>query len=147
MERRATALHWYLTAVSVVGMVLLAVSIATIHPRDLQHHLLMIIVAAGLLVAGEMKPIPVSRGADAGDELSISSTMAMALLLLLAPGVACVAQAAALVVDEARGRRAWNRLFFNVSQYTISLLAARVVFAALTHEVTFGQPSTFRPSQ
>jgi diguanylate cyclase (GGDEF)-like protein len=128
-------------------MVLLAAAIATVHPQDLQHHLFMIVVAAGLLVAGEMKPIPVSRGADAGDELSISSTMAMALLLLLAPGVACVAQAAALVVDEARGRRAWNRLFFNISQYTISLLAARAVFAALTHELVFGQPGPFRPSQ
>ena len=147
MEKRATALQWYLTAVSVVGMSLLAVAVVTINPQDLQHHLFMIVVAAGLLIAGEMKPIPVSRGADAGDELSISSTMAMALLLLLAPGVACVAQAAALVVDEARGRRAWNRLFFNVSQYTISLLAARVVFAALTGEVVFGQPGVFRPSQ
>src|SRR3954470_14997426 len=147
MERRGKALQCYLTTVSVVGLSLLAVAIGTINATDVSHRLLLVVVAGGLLLAGEMKPIPVSRGADAGDELSISSTMAMALLLLLAPGVACVTQATALVVDEARGRRAWNRLFFNISQYTISLLAGRVVFAALTHEVLFGQPGPFRPSQ
>ena len=147
MKNRATALHCYLTAVSVVGMALLVAAVATVHPRDLRHHLLIVVVAAVLLVAGEMKPIPVSRGTDAGDELSISSTMAMALLLLLAPGVACLTQGVALVVDEMRERRKWDRLFFNISQYTISLLAARAVFAALTHDVVFGQPGPFRPSQ
>jgi diguanylate cyclase (GGDEF)-like protein len=147
MGRRVTALQWYLTAVSVVGLALLVVAIATIEGPDVRHRLLLVVMAGLLLIAGELKPIPVSRGADAGDELSISSTMAMALLLLLAPGVACVTQAVALTVDEMRGRRAWSRLLFNISQYTISLLAARVVFAALTQEVVFGQPGTFHPGQ
>src|SRR3954471_20536225 len=147
MKRRVTALDCYLTAISVVGLPLFAVAVGTIDPLDLKRHLLMVIVAAALLIAGELKPIPVSRGADAGDELSISSTMAMALLLLFAPGVACATQAIALTVDELRGRRAWDRLAFNISQYTISLLAARAVFAALTHDVVFGQPAAFRPAQ
>src|SRR3954453_16183404 len=73
--------------------------------------------------------------------------MAMALLLLLAPGVACATQAVALTVDEIRGRRSWDRLLFNISQYTVSLLAARAVFVALTHNELFGQPGPFRPSQ
>src|SRR4051794_21602048 len=92
MERRVQALQWYLTAVSVVGLSLLALAIATVDATDVSHRLLLVVVAGLLLIAGEMKPIPVSRGADAGDELSISSTMAMALLLLLAPGVACATQ-------------------------------------------------------
>src|SRR4051794_6815838 len=107
----------------------------------------MVLVATVMLVAGELKPIPIARGADAGDELSISSTMGVALLLLMEPGVACVAQAVALLIDEARGRRAWNRLIFNVSQYTLALLAARVVFAALTTNSVFSQPGTFRPAE
>src|SRR3954454_279434 len=147
MERRATALQCYLTTVSVVGLSLLAVAIATVDATDVRHRLVLVVVAGLLLIAGEMKPIPVSRGADAGDELSISSTMAMAQLLLLAPGIACATQAVALTVDELRGRRAWDRLLFNISQYTVSLLAARVVFAALTHDVVFGQPGQFRPAQ
>src|SRR4051795_12965795 len=147
MKRRGTPLQWYLTTVSVVGLLLLAVAVATVDPADVRHRLLLVVVAGLLLIGGEMRPIPVSRGADAGDELSIPSTMAMALLLLLAPGVACITQAAALTVDEMRGRRAWSRLLFNISQYTISLLAARVVFAALTHDVIFGQPGLFRPGQ
>src|SRR3954454_188365 len=147
MERRVTALQCYLTTVSVVGLSLLAVAIATVDATDVRHRLLLVVVAGLLLIAGEMKPIPVSRGADAGDELSISSTMAMALLLLFAPGVACATQAIALTVDELRGRRAWSRLFFNISQYTVSLLAARAVFVTLTHNELFGQPGPFRPSQ
>src|SRR3954466_14244015 len=147
MERRGKALQCYLTTVSVVGLSLLAVAIGTINATDVSHRLLLVVVAGVLLIAGEMKPIPVSRGADAGDELSISSTMAMALLLLLAPGVACATQAVALTVDELRGRRAWDRLLFNISQYTLSLLAARAVFAALTHDAVFGQPGAFRPAQ
>ena len=147
MKRRVTALHCYLTAVSAVGLPLFAVAVGTVDPTDLKHRLTMVVVAAALLIAGEMKPIPVSRGADAGDELSISSTMAVALLLLVAPGVACATQAVALTVDELRGRRAWSRLFFNISQYTISLLAARAMFVVLTNNAFFGQPSAFRPGQ
>src|SRR3954462_15784061 len=147
MERRVTALRWYLATVSVAGLSLLAVAIGTIEATAIRRRLRLALLAGLLLIAGEMKPIPVSRGSDAGDELSISSTMAMALLLLLAPGVACATQAVALTVDELRGRRAWDRLLFNISQYTLSLLAARAVFAALTHDVVFGQPGAFRPAQ
>jgi len=68
------------------------------------------------------------------------------LLLLMAPGIACLSQAGALFVDEMRGRKAWSRLIFNVSQYTLSLLAARVVFSALTEHQVFGQPGAFRPT-
>src|SRR3954452_4943844 len=85
MERRGKGLQCYLTTVSVVGLCLLAVAIGTINATDVSHRLLLVVVAGVLRIAGEMKPIPVSRGADAGDELSISSTMAMPLLLLLAP--------------------------------------------------------------
>ena len=144
-QRRRSGLRAYLTSVTLIGVPLFAIACATVDVSDLRSHLWLVVIAAGLLVAGELKPIPVARGADAGDELSISSTIAVALLFLMAPGVACIAQAVALVVDELRGRKAWDRLLFNVSQYTLSLLSARVIFSALTETHTFGQPGTFRP--
>ena len=144
-HRRHWWLQGYLTSVSLVGLPLLLVATANIDLANLRRHAVMVLVATVMLVAGELKPIPIARGADAGDELSISSTMGVALLLLMEPGVACVAQVLALFIDEARGRRAWNRLIFNASQYTLSLLAARVVFAALTTNHVFSQPGTFRP--
>jgi diguanylate cyclase (GGDEF)-like protein len=121
-------------------MPLLAISLANVTWSDLDARVPAILVAAVFLVIGEMHPIPVSRGADAGDEVSISSTIAVALLFLAPPGVACLAQALALTVDEARKRRAWDRLIFNISQYTISLLATKAVFAALVGQQILGDP-------
>src|SRR5947209_16273233 len=146
MQARRWALGAYLSGVSLVGLPLLAYAVSAVQVAVLRHHLALVIIAALLLVAGELKPIPIARGADAGDELSISSTIAIALLLLMAPGIACLTQAGALFVDEVRGRKAWSRLIFNISQYTLSLLAARVVFSALTEHQVFGQPGVFRPS-
>ena len=146
MQARRWALGAYLTGVSLVGLPMLAYAVASVEVVDLRRHVALVSIAALLLVAGELKPIPVARGADAGDELSISSTIAIALLLLMAPGIACLCQAGALFVDEMRGRKAWSRLIFNMSQYTLSLLAARVVFSALTEHPVFSQPGAFRPA-
>src|SRR3954452_20381868 len=140
MERRSYALNGYLTTVSVVGLPVFALAVVTVHPGDVRRHLLAVLVAAVLLVAGELRPIPVARGADAGDELSISSTIAVALLLLMAPGVGCLTQAVALFVDALRGRTAWTRPRFNMSHHALSLLAAPVIFSALPAHPIFGQP-------
>jgi diguanylate cyclase (GGDEF)-like protein len=144
-ERRGARLRMYLFAVSVLGAPLLGYSIFTVPWTDLGLLAPRIIVAAALLVIGELRPIPVTRGADAGDELSISSTIAVALLFLTAPGVACAAQALALIIDECRERRAWDRLIFNISQYTLALLATRAVYSVLVGASMFGEPGRFQP--
>jgi diguanylate cyclase (GGDEF)-like protein len=144
-HRRHWWLQGYLAGISLVGLPMLGVAVLTVDPANVQRHAVTVLVAVAILVAGELKPIPIARGADAGDELSISSTIGVALLLLMEPGVACAAQALALFIDEMRGRRAWDRLAFNVSQYTLSLLAARVAFAALTSTHVFSQPGPFVP--
>ncbi|MFL6138438.1 MAG: putative bifunctional diguanylate cyclase/phosphodiesterase [Frankiaceae bacterium] len=84
-----------------------------------------------VLVVGELMPIPVARRDDAGDEISISSTIACAMVLLAPVGVVIVAQALALAADEALKRRNWGRLAFNVAQYSIALLAMKVTFALM----------------
>jgi diguanylate cyclase (GGDEF)-like protein len=142
---RGTGLRSYLFVVSVLGIPLTVVAIARAPWSSLGSPLATILIAAAFLVVGELRPIPVSRGADAGDELSISSTIAVALLFLTAPGVACAAQAVALTVDEARTRRKWSRLLFNISQYTLALLATRVVFSAVLGESILGRPEVFTP--
>jgi len=136
-----------MAAVSLLGIPLLAVSCARVPWTNLGSRLPALVVACAFLVIGELRPIPVSRGADAGDELSISSTIAVALLFLTDPGVACAAQALALFVDEARKRRAWDRLVFNVAQYTLALLATRTVFTAMVGQSAFGHPTPFAPTQ
>jgi diguanylate cyclase (GGDEF)-like protein len=142
---RQTGLRAYMFAVSVVGIPLTALAILRVPWSHLGSPLPTILIASAFLVIGELRPIPVSRGADAGDELSISSTIAVALLFLTAPGVACAAQALALTVDEARSRQQWTRLVFNISQYTLALLATREVFSAVAGESVLGRPHVFMP--
>jgi diguanylate cyclase (GGDEF)-like protein len=140
-------LREYMIVVSVIGVPLLVLACVKVPWTHLGSKLPAIIIACVFLVIGELRPIPVSRGADAGDELSISSTLAVALLFLTDPGVACAAQALALFVEEARKRRSWDRLIFNVSQYTLALLATRAVFVAMIGEPILGHPAAFTPVQ
>ncbi len=88
-------------------------------------------------------PIPVTRGGEAGDEISISSTLAVALLFIAPVGVALAAQALALVIDESVKRRLWLRMAFNVGQYTLALFGTRLVFSLLTGQSLGGAPPAF----
>jgi diguanylate cyclase (GGDEF)-like protein len=142
---RGAGLRTYMSGVSVLGIPLAVLAIVHVPWSRLGSPLSTILIASAFLIIGELRPIPVSRGADAGDELSISSTIAVALLFLTAPGVAVAAQAAALIVDEARGRRQWSRLVFNISQYTVALLGTRAVFSAVAGESILGRPAVFTP--
>ena len=97
-----------------------------------------------VLVFGEMVPIPVARRDDAGDEISISSTIACAMVLLVPVGAVIVAQAVALAADEILKRRNWGRLCFNIAQYGLALLAMRATFSLLTGDAMF-RPHALRP--
>ena len=90
-----------------------------------------------ILIAGELMPIPVARGEAAGDEITVSSTFGFALLLLAPVFYVVVAQTVALIVDGFVQHRRWHRLPFNVGQYALAFITARVCYAALT-----GQPLT-----
>jgi diguanylate cyclase (GGDEF)-like protein len=142
---RWSGLRAYLLAVTILGAPLLALSAVRVPWTHLNSTIPTIVVAAAFLILGELRPIPVARGADAGDELSISTTIAVALLFLTAPGIACLAQALALFIDECRERRAWDRLAFNVGQYTLALLATRAVYSAVLGTSVFGLPGRFEP--
>ncbi|HEX2902482.1 MAG TPA: EAL domain-containing protein [Jatrophihabitans sp.] len=90
-----------------------------------------------VLVLGELWPIPVARGQEAGDEITVSSTFGFGLLLVAPVLVAIAAQAIALTVDATVRRRPPDRLLFNMAQYAIAFMCTRGVYAALA-----GQPFT-----
>jgi diguanylate cyclase (GGDEF)-like protein len=105
-----------------------------------------------VLVIGELRPISIARGEAEADEVSISSTVGMALLLLAPLGIVMLAQVVALGADAARpaNRRRSRfalRLFFNIGQYALAFAAARLVFSALTHAAVVTNDVAFRPSQ
>jgi diguanylate cyclase (GGDEF)-like protein len=120
-----------MAAVSVLGLPAFAATLNELRSWNGSRWILLALLGA-LLLVGEMQPIPVARGDDAGDEVSISSTVALAMLMIAPPVAAVIAQAVALIADEARSRRMWLRLPFNIAQYTLALLAARWTFAKTT---------------
>jgi diguanylate cyclase (GGDEF)-like protein len=121
----------YLAAVCVIGGPVIGFSVQSINFASLRDRPWLYVALITVLIIGEMMPIPVPRGDDAGDEVSISSTIALAIVMLASPGVAIVGQAIALAADEARQLRQWSRLAFNIAQYSLALETAWVVYSWL----------------
>ncbi len=91
-------------------------------------------VLAVFLVVGELRAIPVPRGDDTTDALTVSSTFATALVLIGPLSLALVAQALAVAMDDAVQKRPRRILLFNIGQYLLTLTAARVAFCAVADE-------------
>ena len=89
------------------------------------------LVFAALIFVGELRPIIISRG-DTHDEITISTTFAIALTLIGPLWIAVVAMGLAVATQDLRARKSPVKLFFNVSQYALTLIACRVVYCALT---------------
>ena len=139
-----TPLGLYMLAVSVVGLPLAVWSVLRLGDAapDVSYLTLLVLVVA--LVAGELMPIEISRRGRVSDEITISTTFALALLLIAPLGVVVLAQAVPLVTDDVRRRKHWSRPLFNTAQYTLTFVAARATYAALAGK-DFWQPTDFRP--
>jgi len=81
-----------------------------------------VLVAA--LVVSELLPIHISRSGRT-DEITISSTFALALSVVAPLGVVVLAQGLPLVLDDLRRGKDPLRPIFNVAQYTLTFAAAR----------------------
>jgi diguanylate cyclase (GGDEF)-like protein len=137
-SRRLTAYLWLVTAVAIPIIFVVGKQAVVLGASGLGGRGITIVATLSLiLIAGELWPIPVARGEEAGDEITVSSTFGFALLLLAPVFYVVVAQTIALIVDGIVRHRRLNRLPFNVAQYALAFIAARVVYAALT-----GQPIT-----
>jgi diguanylate cyclase (GGDEF)-like protein len=129
-----------MVACGAVGLPLFAATLGATPFSAVHRHYALLLALTVTLVVGEMRPIPVARGDRAGDEISISTTIALAMSYVVPIGIPMAAQAMALLADEARQRRDWTRLVFNVSQYSIALLASRVTYALFTGQPVFSLP-------
>ena len=141
---RPSRLSVYMCAVSAAGLpaaAWAAVDLLRTGPR-LGLGLLTLLVT--VLVVGELVPIEISRRGRVSDEITISTTFAVALLLVAPLGVVVLAQALPLVFDDVRRRKHWTRPFFNTAQYTLTFFAARGTYCALTGHGFF-EPEAFRP--
>ncbi|HEX2703386.1 MAG TPA: EAL domain-containing protein [Solirubrobacteraceae bacterium] len=82
------------------------------------------IFSAGVLL-GELLPIKIPRRAN--EEITLSASFAMALLLIGGFGPALIAQGLASIVQDATSGKPRWRVRFNVGQYALSMAAAYVL--------------------
>ena len=100
------------------------------------HYLLTV-----LLVVGELRPLLISRGDGDTDRVTVSSTFAVALVLDGPLALALIAQTLAVGFDDVWRRRRPLHAMFNVGQYLLTLLAARLVFSLISQR-PFAEPTT-----
>src|SRR4051812_14549576 len=145
-ERERRVLDTFVAVVIGVGMLAIgAVGSTAVLTRSL--HVTTTMLVLGLaLVLGELRPVKVARGEEGDDEITISSTFAMALVMTAPLAVAVGAQICAVLVDDLRRRKPARRVAFNVAQYSLTLIGARLAYAGLTHRAILGDVTPMHPS-
>src|SRR4051794_11934677 len=126
-----TPLTRYLSAVSAVGLALLA-GVAVLGASELAHfgggqHWIFL---AGLIV-GETVPMRIVHDGSEG-EITTSSTFAMALLLSAGAPAAMIGLTLGALVADVLQRKPPVRALFNVGQYAVSMFAAAVAFSVVS---------------
>ncbi len=88
-------------------------------------------VLTGGVVLGEMLPIKIPRRGN-DEELTLSASFAMALLMIGGLGPAMIAQAGASIIQDLRSGKPWWRICFNAGQLALSMTAAWLVIRAVS---------------
>jgi diguanylate cyclase (GGDEF)-like protein len=143
---RPPALRVFLMVVNTFGLGLLGLLVAVVDVRTLRAEAPAYLLLLLILAFGERQPIEIAHGDLETDEVSVSSTFGMVLLMLAPLGLAVAAQATAVLVDELRRGKPAYKVAFNVSQYTLTFTAARLVFAALSDRGFLFDATPFRVS-
>ncbi|WP_249382026.1 bifunctional diguanylate cyclase/phosphodiesterase [Actinotalea sp. K2] len=101
----------------------------------------VVFLAVAALV-GEVKPLPITRDDEPVETMSTSGPFVLALVAVGGVGIAVLIQALASLTDDLLHRRSVTKSAFNTAQYTLSVLAARMVFSWLTGIPFFAGPLT-----
>jgi diguanylate cyclase (GGDEF)-like protein len=130
----------YAGTIFVVGAVLLVAVCVVELPRIdwLSNHMWASYLLTGLLFGGELQRLRVVRRDGDTDRLTVSSTFAVALVLIGPLSLALLAQVAATALDDVRRRRPPLVIAFNLGQYTLTLVAVRLVFTLPQGHSPFG---------
>ena len=139
--------HAFIGVVVTAGLALLAVTVGLQAAAWRSWHEVSVacFLLAGMLFVGELRAIPVPRGDDTTDELTVSSTFATALVLIGPLGLALVAQVVAVGLDDLRHGRPRRVFLFNLGQYVLTLVAARGAFCLLSGDHFFALHSDIGP--
>jgi diguanylate cyclase (GGDEF)-like protein len=125
-------LHVYVGGVVLVAALLVGWLVRGAAHSGVHLELLIFLALASVLVIGELRPIRISHGDGSVDQVTISSSFSLALVLQGPLIAATGAQALATLLDDVRQRKGPLRIAFNQAQYVLTLAAARVVYSALS---------------
>ncbi len=118
----------YITAVSIVGAAVLALSCFHVYRLQILVHQPMFWVVAGMILVAEIWPLA-TPGRTGSDSPAISRTITLAVLLFWGFTIAVVLRAAAIVL-VGLARHSPHRVAFNAAQLTLSMGAAELVLWA-----------------
>jgi diguanylate cyclase (GGDEF)-like protein len=121
-----SAFTLYIAAVTAAGLLFTVDHVRHLQTADLGTMGPAFLMAAALLVAGELRPL-FTAGSRDQNGVATSTTFVFAILLFWGLGVAILMQAVATVVADRTNRKAWWRTGFNVAQYSLSYGAAALV--------------------
>jgi diguanylate cyclase (GGDEF)-like protein len=138
-----TLLDRYVTAVVTAGFTVLAV--AVVHgPLPSGAATSMVAIFAAALVLAECLPMRLVHDAGEG-EITMSSTFALALLVVGGASAAMCAIAVGALCSDLLRRKPAQRMAFNIGQYVLSVGAGAAVLSALSG-TSFWAPHPLTPS-
>jgi diguanylate cyclase (GGDEF)-like protein len=140
------ALRVYSAAVFGAACVLVAVLAGSAHLSYITAQPLTFGVLAIAVLLGEMLPVKIPRRGNE-EQITLSTSFSMALLLAGGLGPAVIVQGAASIVQDLSCGKPWWRVRFNVGQYTLSMVAARLVMHALSVSPQIGYSHPFSSAQ
>ncbi|HEX5950321.1 MAG TPA: ATP-binding protein [Actinomycetota bacterium] len=118
----------FAAAVSVGGLAVLAGLIPRIDTAAIRADPAVFWLCAGLAVAGELMPIRAPRAGQV-EEVGISTTFGMAILLVFGTAAAAAVFGFASLVGDVVNRKSPWKTVFNIAQYVLSVAAAGAVYA------------------
>jgi diguanylate cyclase (GGDEF)-like protein len=122
----------YVTVVSFVGVAALLFQVISLSDEFTRASFWILAI---LVVFSEIFPIRIQRTSGSVEEITTATTFSFALLLLLSIPAAVIAQVAASLADDVIRRKPGWKTLFNIAQYSLAMIAAGLVFEALTDRV------------
>ncbi len=99
-----------------------------------------------MLFVGELRAIPVPRGDDTTDQITVSSTFATALVFIGPLSFALLVQALAVALSDRIGDMPRRVMVFNIGQYLLTLAATRVAYSMASGHELFSLSTPFSPA-
>jgi diguanylate cyclase (GGDEF)-like protein len=124
-------LRLYCAAVFEIGLLLVALLAGTANFGYVISDPVLFGVLAVAVILGEFLPVKIPRRAD-DEEITLSTSFAMALLVAGGLGPAVIAQSVASIAQDVSGHKPSWRIRFNIGQYALSMVAAGQVMQLLS---------------